>query len=352
MTDNLKAMPRTEHELLMGHNKPPISVDVDELKAALETRYSPLVARVDALEKVTKTAPKTIKNDEVAGKVTALIKEIREAAKAADTGAKAEREPWNNALAEVRGFFVQITNRLTELKETVKPPLDDYLHKKKEKKRLAAEEKERKLREEADKRRKEAEDAERRKRDAEEKRAQAEAAAARAEEERARLQQEAEEKRSELRLLKEKADKEKAEAAARESREAARVAKEKREKLEREAVTRRKQERSATSAHRLSESTADRTESKAVRQTRMLEKAPDADFARTHGEHGTVGTLRRQWTFDVVDRSAIPLDQLRGYLNPDHVDAAIYRFMMDRVKSGTPTLPGVEFEQISESEVR
>lgn len=70
--------------------------------------------------------------------------------------------------------------------------------------------------------------------------------------------------------------------------------------------------------------------------------AKPADLVRTHGVGGSVSTLKKEWTFAVEDRAAIPLEPLRPYLAPDAVDKAIRAY----VKAGNRTLAGVRiFEQ-------
>ena len=97
---------------------------------------------------------------------------------------------------------------------------------------------------------------------------------------------------------------------------------------------------------------AERLEGRADRMDRQLNKATDADLSRTRGNRGTVGSLTGRWEPEVVDRDAIPLDRLRGYLHPDAIDAAITLYARDnRTEQGIPPLPGVKFHWVKDSRI-
>lgn len=81
----------------------------------------------------------------------------------------------------------------------------------------------------------------------------------------------------------------------------------------------RQAERTAATVERQ----AEKAESRADRMEHKAGTLTDADASRTRGEGGSVGTLSGRWEPRIDDRDAIPLEELRGYLNPAAIDAAI-----------------------------
>jgi hypothetical protein len=74
-----------------------------------------------------------------------------------------------------------------------------------------------------------------------------------------------------------------------------------------------------------------------------IEKKADDKTAlsQTRSELGTVGSLAKRWTFEVTDRSKIPLAVLAEYLDDEAIRLAVGRFM----RNGGRELPGVRFYQ-------
>ncbi len=98
---------------------------------------------------------------------------------------------------------------------------------------------------------------------------------------------------------------------------------------------------------------ADRTENRADRLDRRLGDSTDADFSRTRGDLGTVGSLTGMWKHDIQDEAALravcgPLGQ---HLTSDALSGAVYRWMVahregfpeDSERVTDPALPGVVF---------
>lgn len=132
---------------------------------------------------------------------------------------------------------------------------------------------------------------------------------------------------------------EEARAAATEERRKQREAEEARQVASSEAKDASKDERTAFKA-------AERHDKQAVRHD-IAAQGSAADLARTRSEYGTVGTLAERMTYRIVDFDKIPLERLRPYLNPDAIEAAVFRFM----QSGQRDLPGVVFEKAKEARV-
>ena len=76
--------------------------------------------------------------------------------------------------------------------------------------------------------------------------------------------------------------------------------------------------------------------------------AKPAELVRTYSSGGSVSTLKKEWTFAVESREAIPLDTLRPYLAADAVDKAIRAF----VKAGGRQLAGVKIYEAPKAMVR
>lgn len=139
----------------------------------------------------------------------------------------------------------------------------------------------------------------------------------------------------------------KAEEAARRARAAVSVQSDARAEV-REA---RSEVREATRDANLFDQQAERSDSRADRIERRLNSATDADLSRTRS-NVTVGSLTGRWEFEVLDRDAIPLERLRGYLHPDAIDAAITLYARDnRTEQGIPPLEGVKFHWVKDSRI-
>lgn len=132
---------------------------------------------------------------------------------------------------------------------------------------------------------------------------------------------------------------EEARAAAADERRKQREAEEARQVASTEAKDAGKDERTAFKA-------AERHDKQAIRHDAAAQGSA-ADLSRTRSEYGVVGTLAERWTYRIVDLDKVPLERLRPFINPDAIDAAVFRFM----QSGQRDLPGVIFEKAKEARV-
>lgn len=83
---------------------------------------------------------------------------------------------------------------------------------------------------------------------------------------------------------------------------------------------------------------------KAERAEEVL-SASAADLTRQRLSSGTLASAKGEWTFEITDYEAIPLDKLRPYLKRDAIDAAIRQFV--RMNKDKADLPGVRiFEDV------
>lgn len=186
----------------------------------------------------------------------------------------------------------------------------------------------------------------------------------------------------------EAAKREKQEADERARRERERKAEEERlrkvaedrAKAEAEAETKRQEEQAARQAARASQDTAreleanardlrsearrvteeaDRATNRQDRIERKLERATDADFSRTRGDHGTVGSLSGRWTYFIADEDALrnSCGVLGEHFTEDALGGAVYRYMATRRAGFTgqrvilEELPGVEFKWERETRI-
>ena len=82
-------------------------------------------------------------------------------------------------------------------------------------------------------------------------------------------------------------------------------------------------------------------------------QASTADLSRSRGQYGSVASLRKLWTFAVVDHSKIPMERLRPYFSDEAIDKAIRSLIRAEV---APTgkavdLPGVKIFQEAKTAV-
>lgn len=397
----------------IGHNKPPVHIELAE-------KYREKIAEADGLMLRADAVPAVIDND-TEGPAQDVYRGLRAVAKELGDSMKAEKKPFNEIIKQIGNFFTKKTEELDGKAGALLKKIDTYKEKKEAEERRRREDEARRLQEEADAKRREAEEAERRREEAERARLMEEERARKAQEERERAQREqreAEERAARLKeeqarlererkererreeeerkrreeeakkqaALDEVARKEREEREAREAQEreerrkaeegriaelkAAREAEERRVAEQREraqkfleerrqaeeaAKAAKTDERQAVRDQRITTQEADRTEKKAIRMDDAA-NASAAELSRGRGDYGSVGSLVTRWTYRVVDRDKIPLEALRAYLNPDHVDAAVTRFMQaHRPELGQgrdeTLLPGVIFEQITETRV-
>lgn len=139
----------------IGDNRPPS--DAEQILSALEFDSLPLLERRDELLGAVDRMPAEIADDEVAGKVTDLIKLIAACSKNAESERTATKEPHLQAGRVIDGFFKQITDPLATAKRTAETRLTNWQRKQAEFERRRREETERRAREEAERARQEAE---------------------------------------------------------------------------------------------------------------------------------------------------------------------------------------------------
>lgn len=389
---------------VIGDNKPPIAEQMKE-------NHKDLFAKLDELAAADALVPAVIENDDDEGKAQDLFVQCQRAVKTAVAMHKLEKEPYDKTIKELKATFAIPSEKVEKAANTIKGRVDAYKEKKRqaELKRLAAEAEAR--RQEAERLQREADEQERLRKEAEQKRideerkareaqamrekaeADAKAARERAEElrqQQARLEKEAKEraekeerdrkeraakeaedeierkkqdairdaekKAHEERMAKLREEREAEEKKALEAREASAKALAERRDAENAASAAKKEERVAGRAADASADDASRMEKKADKIDNVM-KGSESELTRGRGEYGSVGSRVSRWTYQVLDRDKIPLEALRPFLNPDHVDAAITRFLAaNRSELGTgrdkdDLLPGVEFYKETDTRI-
>lgn len=342
-----------------GHNLPPIAIpEPDAIQADLDARFPNVQVRLDELLASAASVPKKINDEETFGKATALYTMMRDSTKDWDAERDKEKRAYDTAVGVVNNFFLgriaKLNDKTTGVMPGLKEKIADYLDRKKvAAQQAAAAEAERKRQEAADKLKK----AKELEREQLEKIGEAWAA-----DETARVaawkRQIAEGalRAAEIDLeLKGKRDRETA-AAAQDAIEAAkknvRVAKTEEKDATKDATQARKEERKGASTVKAATSAAERADNQAERSERRA-TGPEANFARTRGEHGTMGTTARRWVVKSVDHAIVDLERLRGYIKPEALDAAAYRYMMDNSSDGKiPELKGAIFKHEADAVVR
>lgn len=359
----------------VGHNNPPDPIEI--LRAYLRDTYGPLIARCEELLAMEIRLPAAM-DDDWEAKITEAIKSCTKFSRNSEVTRLEANEPHRALIAATDGFFKGMSDKVDALKaKMTKDYLTPYQQKKadaekrrrEEEARLAkarADEEARLAREEAarvaearrreEAARREAERIETERRQAEERRA----AEARAEIERKEAAA-----RDAERLAAEATNKKEREAAAAARAEADRAAEESRTNAEREAAeARAASDRTAAAAQQeIERAAADRQEQErlaaeardraaAATQDRNVTaksaKANAADRSRTRTDLGAVASLRTTYTFEIVDREAIP----RAYLEVS--EPAINAAIRAATKDGKCTLKidGVRIFPVTNSVVR
>lgn len=386
----------------IGHNKPPISIEV-------VSRHKDIFDRLEELAAADALVPAVIANDEDEGKAQDVVLACKKTVKTADAMYKLEKDPFDKAIKEIKATFAIPIEKVEKVAKTVTERLDIYKEKKAIEERRRREAEAQRQREEKERLEREAMEAERRRQEAERARREEEERAARAQAEKERAEREAREARERAERLKEEAvrlEKERKEREAREAEEAKiraldaarerqkeaaelalieeqrrrdREAHDKRMaklKAEREAEEARAKESREVAAKALAErraaeeaaalarreerqqaKVADATLDDAVRAERRADrlddasKASEADLSRGRGEYGSVGSRATFWSCRIIDRDRISLEQLRPYINATAIDAAVTNFMrahmpeLGRGRDRDDLLKGVEFYQ-------
>jgi len=374
---------------MIGHNKPPLAVEVRE-------RHKDLFNTLEELASADLIVPSVIGDDEQEGAAQDVYKKCRIAVKTAAAMHKLEKEPYDQSLKELKATFAIPSEKVDKAAENILKRIDAYKEQKAIEERRRREDEARKAAEEAARKQREAEEADRKRREAEEARRQEEERARKAQEGRERAEREAREARERAERLKEEQARLEQERKEREKREAEERAKkaqldaelEAKRKAEREEHDRRMAELKAQREEEEAKAKAAREEAaKALAERRAAEdaaaaakreekaaareadhnledavklerrsaklegaaNASEAELSRGRGDYGSVGSRATFWTWRILDRDQIPLEALRAYINPDAIDAAVTRFMnahrpeLGQGRDMNDLLPGVEF---------
>lgn len=208
----------------VGGNKPPVTPPSEqELLDDLRARYPEVEPKLDELLKAAASVPEKIGDDETAGQVQDLYRQIKKFQSTWKAWRTEEKRPWDTLAKVAMNFFKTPEDKLEEAGASLKERHTAFTEKKAEEARAEAAKKAEAERAESERLRKEAEAAEQRRLDAE----QAEREA-REREERARAEEEAARERRRIAE----------EAAARAKAEEKRIEAERkeRERIEREQV--------------------------------------------------------------------------------------------------------------------
>lgn len=384
-------------DTMLGHNKPPLSVEVRE-------RHKDVFDAMDELASAIELVPPVITNDDDEGKAQDVVLKCKKVISTAKAMHKIEKDPFNEKIKELKNLFEIPIEKVEKVAKAVLERLDVYKEKKAAEERRRREDEARKAAEEAARKQREAEEADRKRREAEEARRQEEERARKAQEERERAEREAKEARERAEALKAEQARLEAERKEREKREADERAKkaeldaqlEAQRKAEKEAHDKRMAELKAQREEEEAKAKAAREEAaKALQERREAEdaaaaakrdekqaarevnnnledavklerrsakletaaNASEADLSRGRGDYGSVGSRATFWTWRMLDRDQIPLETLRGYINPDAIDAAVTRFMnahrpeLGQGRDHSDLLPGVEFYRDTQTRV-
>lgn len=376
----------------LGHNAPPEPLEafdpktlaeapfLERLRARVMARHKAVFDRMAELTTSFHTFPETFPNDEIQGQAADLFKMMRTARSRADEFRKLETGPYRTIRAMIDTLFSQPSDDLEKLQSVLQGRIDKYADEKKEREKLERERIAAREKAEAAARLKAAEEAEQRRID-EQKRA---AEAARLEQQ-ARERKEREEREAavalrrqkrlkaiapylEKRAIREAKRKELAEAEAARLREEQRkateaaIAEEQRKRDEAKAAARvaRSQETAARADRKDATAEADEAGKDAevglrtaIKQDARAERAEEranagaAELSRTRGRLGTVASLATTWSVKSVDHHVVDLNELRGLIAKDAVEAAVWKYLqLHRDDKQGPRLNGCEFEQV------
>jgi chromosome segregation ATPase len=381
----------------IGHNNPPITEEI-------HLRHKDVFDSLDQLAGADALVPAVITNDDEEGKAQDVVMKCKKTVKMAEAMYKLEKAPFDQKLKEIKATFAIPIEKVEKVSSEVLRRLDDYKAEKAAAERRRREDEARKAREEQEAREAAAREAEKKRAEAEAARRAEEERAARAQAEKERAEREAREareraerlKEEEARLKKEAEERKKreeAEAAARAERDAkaeeerkARMEAEQkklaelraqREEEERKAKEAREarakaleEQRAAEDAARMAkkeEKAADREVNAELESAERFEKRADkldgaaresaSELSRGRGDYGSVGSLATFWTWSMIDREKIPLEQLRPFILPDAIDAAVTKFMnanrpqLGKGRDHDDLLPGVSFHTETKTRV-
>lgn len=351
----------------IGGNNPPVKIEVsepEEVRAYLEANYPEVSTRYAELMASAAEIPERVNDDVNSGKLGDLIKEMRKWDTSAESGRKIEKEPFQKGGATVDSFFKQYTEAMDKEKKRVTAIQDDYLNRKKAEAKRLAEENAKLEREKAERVAREAAEAEERRIAADAARDEALEKEREAKENKDELEQgrlDAEALVASLKLKKANARRDRDEGAFNDANTALALAAQKlvvakeslraaRKKLADEAAARERADREARTRAREQENKLGEAvvhEARADKMDRKIENATDADFARTRGDHGSVNTLARRWTSYIADVSLVRknIAMLAEFITADDLQVLVNK----RASAGNRDVPGVTYEQVSES---
>lgn len=398
-----------ESRLGIGGNNPP--TDEELMAEKLKSDHLEILAFYESVVNKAPEMPDKVEDDEAAGKVSDFIKKITSCKKTLDSARSAEKEPYLAKGRAIDSFFKRRTETLDDLKKKIEVPLGEYLKRKEDEKRRAAEEKARAEREEAARKLAEAQEKERQAREAaeaaerekerikresdeaaEKSRREAEEAKARAEAEAARIRKEAAEAAEAAKLEAERVAKEaeerrnrevlqaqeseaeerkrreeaesRAKAAEKAQKEAEREARriqEEADKAARESEREarrieREAEENAKAADREAKETsreANRALDVAVRADKLATKAEKAThekgsiLSRTRGD-GSLSSVTETWVGSIISRDELDLESIREHIPFAALEQAVQSF----VNAGGRELRGAIITEETKTVVR
>lgn len=294
---------------VIGGNQPPLarSIAAEEgdfalvTTAFLEDEYAKQPKIVLALLEEAHALPKVIQDDDTKGKVTSLIKRLRDAAKALDAFHSKEKQPYLRGGQAVDQYFFGLIDKCVRRVKTNNPGAADVLNARLtdyDNRKLA--------------------------------------------EERARRDREAAEQARIAREAQAKADREAREA------EEARLAAERARKPETAAAK--------TEAAVEKETAADASKVEAEVVTARAEEAhiatlaKPADIMRTRGADGTLSTMGQEKYANVVDRAALDKEALWPHIPLQDLEKALRKWA--QMTDYRETMPGAEVGRRNKSVVR
>lgn len=256
-----------------GHNQPPVSISPPpegDVLSDLRARHPAVDETLKKLLASAATVPEKITDDETAGKVQDLLRQMKLAKKTWGAARGVEKAPWQDLADAVFNYFKKPEDALDKAIKDITPRHTAYLEEKAAAETRRREEEARKEREAADKVRREAEEAAERKRQAEAEEAAARERAAAAE----RAREEAERRRKE--------EEEKAKAA---KAEAERLERERKERDEAERQQNSRTLREMKSHHKTAAKLAEKAREGKIAEVEV------AELDELILEGGKIGTL-------------------------------------------------------------
>ncbi len=284
----------------IGDNGPPDPIV--QIQEHLVETHADLMSRADQLAGMADRLPETCENADTAAKLADAIKSCAAFQKNSEAARVAAKEPHLQASRAVDGWFKKVAEPVDKVKARMGAMLTNY------QRRVEAEE--------------------RRERD------EAERVAREKAREEDRQRREAEWAAAEARRAAQEAERAASEAEDKPARDASAKA-----KAEAEAAAARAAEQAATAA-------AAKVEAQAAKES-AAEKP--ADLTRTRTDLGAVASLRRTWTYEIVDADQVP----RMFLAVD--DAAVKAFIKASTDKKTgdcrAKIPGIRLVEQFDSRV-